>query len=70
MAVTVTAAPQPSDVPDADLEFEAPLAGAGAGEGPEAGVPGELTWSESCVPSAIGPLVCAGQEPGGLRGEF
>lgn len=33
---------------------------------PELTAPGPLTWSTSWVPSAIGPLGFAGQEPAGL----
>jgi hypothetical protein len=34
----------------------------------DAGVPGDETSSDSCVPSAMGPDGFAGQEPGGLTG--
>lgn len=64
----------PESLPDALVEVEAeavavavelPLPEAAAPE-PVAGVPGDDAMSDSCEPSAMGPLGFAGQEPAGL----
>jgi hypothetical protein len=77
MAGAATEAEDSADEGDATFDGLADFAGVGEAEGefwelplpapvPEER-PEEVTKSESCAPSAIGPFGLAGQLPGGLR---